>query len=209
MDKTRYYIIAGTGNASANVIETGLNDVALTASEFVVLWTGKPTDGQARVLDWLLEHSSSFTVFCSDAKVHHAVESAANRVLQVDNLIEDSLDIYPTASVLVLWDEVSTEPGQPTKFVEDLVLSANEKGMETLDLCNGLVPLVVGEVDTNKPAEAPRKPQDALKMDTLPPTQDFTSNASNDLYTLSYVKDGQLKSFSGAKKAILKFLDSE
>ena len=124
-------------------------------------------------------------------------------------MIEDSLDIYPTASVLVLWDEVSTEPGQPTKFVEDLVLSANSKGMETLDLCNGLVPLVVGEVDVDKPAEAPRKPQDALKKDTPSPTQDLLLNASNDLYTLSYVKDGQLKSFSGSKKAVLKFLDSE
>ena len=209
MDKTRYYIIAGTGNSNTNVIETGLSDVNLTASEFVVLWTGKPTDGQARVLDWLLEHSSSFTVFCSDAKVHHAVEGAANRVVQVNDLIEDSLDIYPTASVLVLWDEVSTEPGQPTKFVEDLVLSANSKGMETLDLCNGLVPLVVGEVDIDKPLEAPRKPQDALKKDIPSPTQDLLLNASNDLYTLSYVKDGQLKSFSGSKKAVLKFLDSE
>ena len=49
MQKSRYYLVAGTGNASANVIETGLSDVALTTKEFIILWTGKPTDGQSRV----------------------------------------------------------------------------------------------------------------------------------------------------------------
>lgn len=208
MQKSRYYLIAGTGNASANVIETGLNDVTLTTKEFVVLWTGKPTDGQSRVYDWLIEHSASFTVVHADAKVHHLVEGAANRVLKVDNLIDDSLDSYPEATVLVLWDEVATL-GQPTQFVEDIVITANQKGMETLDLCNGLVPLTVGEPVEDKPSEASRKPQDASKKSTLPPTQDLVSKASNDDYALSYVKDGKLAFFIGPKASVLKFLSSE
>jgi hypothetical protein len=208
MQKSRYYLIAGTGNASANVIETGLNDVVLTTKEFVVLWTGKPTDGQSRVYDWLIEHSASFTVVHADAKVHHLVEGAANRVLKVDNLIDDSLDSYPEATVLVLWDEVATL-GQPTQFVEDIVITANQKGMETLDLCNGLVPLTVGEPVEDKPSEASRKPQDASKKSTLPPTQDSVSKASNDDYALSYVKDGKLAFFIGPKASVLKFLSSE
>jgi len=206
MQKSRYYLIAGTGNASANVIETGLSDVALTTKEFVVLWTGKPTDGQGRVYDWLIEHSASFTVVHSDTKVHHLVEGAANRVVKVDNLIEDSLDSYPEATVLVLWDEIATL-GQPTQFVEDIVLTANEKNMETLDLCNGLVPLTVGEPLPNKPAEAPRRPQDASKKDALPPTQGLVSQPSNALYTLTYVKDGNLASVSGHKDKIIGFLN--
>lgn len=208
MQKSRYYLIAGTGNASANVIETGLNDVALTTKEFVVLWTGKPTDGQGRVYDWLIEHSASFTVVHSDTKVHHLVEGAANRVVKVDNLIEDSLDSYPEATVLVLWDEIATL-GQPTQFVEDIVLTANEKNMETLDLCNGLVPLTVGEPFPDKPAEASRRPQDASKKDTLPPTQDLVSNLSNELYTLVYTIDGQHKTISGSKGKILEFLNPQ
>ena len=206
MQKSRYYLVAGTGNASANVIETGLSDVALTTKEFIILWTGKPTDGQSRVYDWLIEHSASFTVVHSDNKVHHLVEGAANRVVKVDNLVEDSLDSYPDATVLVLWDEITTL-GQPTQFVEDIVLMANQKGMETLDLCNGLVPLTVGEPVEDKPVEASRKPQDALEKDTLPPTQDLAFKAPNALYTLSYVKDGNLASISGYKDKILEFLN--
>lgn len=206
MQKSRYYLIAGTGNASANVIETGLSDVALTTKEFVVLWTGKPTDGQGRVYDWLIEHSASFTVVHSDNKVHHLVEGAANRVLKVDNLVEDSLDSYPEATVLVLWDEVATFD-QPTQFVEEVVLMANSKGMETLDLCNGLVPLTVGEPVEDKPAEASGRPQDASKKDALPPTQDLVSKPSNALYTLTYVKDGNLASVSGHKDKIIGFLN--
>jgi hypothetical protein len=208
MQKSRYYLIAGTGNASANVIETGLSDVALTTKEFVVLWTGKPTDGQSRVYDWLIEHSASFTVVHSDNKVHHLVEGAANRVVKVDNLIEDSLDSYPDATVLVLWDEVATFD-QPTQFVEEIVLTANAKNMETLDLCNGLVPLTVGEPVEDKPVEASRKPQDASKKDTLPPTQDLVSNLSNELYTLVYTIDGQHKTVSGSKSKILEFLNPQ
>ena len=208
MQKSRYYLIAGTGNANANVIETGLSDVALTTKEFVVLWTGKPTDGQGRVYDWLIEHSASFTVIYSDTKVHHLVEGAANRVLRVDNLVEDSLDIYPNATVLVLWDE-SAIPGHPTVFVEDVVIMANSKVMETLDLCNGLVPLTVVEPVEDKPSEASRKPQDASKKDTLPPTQDLGSKFSNELYTLTYVKDGQLAWINGSKKVILEFLNPQ
>ncbi len=208
MQKSRYYLIAGTGNANANVIETGLSDVALTTKEFVVLWTGKPTDGQSRVYDWLIEHSASFTVVYSDAKVHHLVEGAANRVVKVNNLVEDSLDSYPDATVLVLWDEVATS-SQPTQFVEEIVLMANSKGMETLDLCNGLVPLTVGEPEEDKPVEASRKPQDASKKDTLPPTQDLVSKPSNELYTLTYVKDGQLEWINGSKEVILGFLNPQ
>ena len=208
MQKSRYYIIAGTGNSNANVIETGLSDVSLTAKEFVVLWTGKPTDGQSRVYDWLIEHSASFTVVHSDTKVHHLVEGSANRVVKVDNLVEDSLDSYPDATVLVLWDEVATFD-QPTQFVEEIVLTANTKGMETLDLCNGLVPLTVGEPVEDKPVEASRKPQDASKKDTLPPTQDSISKPSNELYTLTYVHNGQLATISGSKKKILEFLNPQ
>ena len=118
------------------------------------------------------------------------------------------MDSYPDATVLVLWDEVATFD-QPTQFVEEIVLTANAKEMETLDLCNGLVPLTVGQPVEDKPVEASRKPQDASKKDTLPPTQDSVSKPSNELYMLTYVKDGQLMSVNGSKKEILEFLNPQ
>jgi len=205
MQKSRYYLIAGTGNASANVIETGLNDVALTTKEFIILWTGKPTDGQSRVYDWLIEHSASFTVVHSDTKVHHLVEGAANRVVEVKNLVEDSLDSYPEATVLVLWDEIATL-NQPTQFVEDIVLTANQKGMETLDLCNGLVPLTVGEPIEDTPSEASRKPQDASKTSTLPPTREPNIDLFKSTWVLTEINGEQAKTVFGDKTTILEYL---
>lgn len=198
---SRYYVIGGTGNASANVIETGLSDVLLTAKEFVYLWTGKPTDGQARVLDWLIEHEANFTIVTSDSKIHPRVESAANRVLKVESLIQTTFDSYPSFTLLVLWDE-EIETKEPTHFVYELITQANALGMESLDLCNGLVPLLVD----NGPLEASRKPQDASKVDTLPPTQEPKIDLFKSIWVLTEINGEQAKTVFGDKTTILEYL---
>ena len=66
------YVIGGMGNAPANVIEVGLGDVK-EGAVFHYMWTGKPTAGQARVLDWLVDYSADFIVYFDSGKVHPAV----------------------------------------------------------------------------------------------------------------------------------------
>lgn len=193
-----YYVIGGTGNASANVIETGLSDVHSLSTEFVYLWTGRPTDGQARVLDWLLEHEASFTVVTVDGKVHPKIEAAAKRILTVESLVTSTFDSYHTFTLLVLWDE-EIETKEPTHFVYDLITQANALGMESLDLCNGLVPLLVD----NNPLEATRKPQDAPKKDTLPPTQEPKIDLFKSIWVLTEIKGEQASAVYFTDKATL------
>lgn len=202
----RYYIIGGTGNANASVIETGLSDISAIADEFVYLWTGKPTDGQARVLDWLISHEIEFSIMHEDGKVHPKVEAAAQRVVKVDNLVQDACDGYGHFSVLVLWDEeVST--GEPTAFVYELITYANSLGMESLDLCNGLVPLIVSNQEPNDPPEASRKPQEASKVASPSPTQDTDSNLFRSFWVLTKVTGGEANSIVGDKETVLEFLN--
>ena len=202
----RYYIIGGTGNASANVIETGLSDISAIADEFVYLWTGKPTDGQARVLDWLISHEIEFSIMHEDGKVHPKVEAAAQRVVKVDNLVQDACDGYGHFSVLVLWDEeVST--GEPTALVYELVTYANTLGMESLDLCNGLVPLLVSNQESNDLPEAPRKPQEAPKVASPSPTQDVAPTIFKSFWVLTEVHGEKATTVVGDKETVLEFLN--
>jgi hypothetical protein len=159
------YIIGGTGNASANVIETGLNDTQGTC--FHVIWTGKPTAGQARVLDWLITRNEKFIVY-STGKVHPSVLDASLIVYHMENLVEDAFAQAQTISentlkVLVLFD--TDESGEPTELTKELVFGASDRNLECLELTNGLAPLAVDPGHT--PSEATRKPQDEPKPEVV------------------------------------------
>ena len=173
------YIIGGMGNAAANVIETSLGDVR-TDSRFVYLWTGKPTPGQARALDWLIDYGADFLVYSETPKVPAVVADASVEVVVVENSVEQAIaDFGPEATMLVLFD--TNEEGEPTPMTERLVLKASEVGMKVLELTNGLIPITVeDDEDTKveKPVEAPRKPQDATKAKGGSPTANWPSKPS-------------------------------
>ena len=157
------YLVGGTGNASANVIESGLKDSQ--GVWFHILWTGKPTAGQARVMDWMIDHSAKFTVYSESGKVPPAVGQAADSIIKVDNLVEDTFFQAQSRSgnslkVLVLFDE--DESNEPTDLTQRLVFGANERNLDCLELTNGLAPLTV-----DSSPEAPRKPQDAPKEEVV------------------------------------------
>lgn len=159
------YIIGGTGNAAANVIETGLNDTKGTC--FHVIWTGKPTAGQARVLDWLITRNEKFIVYAT-GKVHPSVVDASLIVYQMENLVEDTFVQAQTISensleVLVLFD--TDENGEPTELTKELVFGANDRGLSCMELTNGLAPLAVDP--GHDTPEAPRKPQEASKPEVV------------------------------------------
>ena len=170
------YIVGGMGNAAANVIESSLGDVR-EDSRFVYLWTGKPTPGQARVLDWLIDYGADFLVYSETPKVPVVVADASVEVVVVENAIEQSItDFGPEATMLVLFDV--NEEGEPTAMTERLVLKASEVGMKVLELTNGLIPITVEEDEESqpeKPAEAPRKPQAASKTSVGSPTANWPS----------------------------------
>ena len=178
------YIIGGTGNAPANVIEAGLGDVK-EGAKFHYMWSGKPTAGQARVLDWLVDYGADFTVYFAAGRVHPTIMQAATNVIAVDDLILDTLKINSGAHILVLFD--TDEQENPTQMTQSIIFEGDRLGMMLQDLTNGLVPIWVteDEVGANEPVEAPRKPQDALKRDLGIPVPLFTEE---DLGLISMVQ---------------------
>lgn len=159
MDST--YIIGGMGNSAANVIESSLGDVK-NGARFIYLWTGKPTAGQARVLDWLIDYSAKYVVYSETPKIPQSVADSAVEVVLVENVIERSIaDFAGSAKMLVLFDV--DEHGNPTAMTERLILKAAEAGMPVLELTNGLIPITVEEEDES-PAPAPKPAPDPSKL---------------------------------------------
>jgi len=184
------YLIGGTGNASANVIESGLSD--LKGSWFHILWTGKPTAGQARVLDWMIDHSAKFTVYTESGKVPPAVGQASDSIVKVDSLVEDAFFQAQTRSenslaVLVLYDEDETK--EATDLTQSLVFGAHDRNLSCLELTNGLAPLTVDSTP-----EAPRKPQDAPKQEVVSTTRmDKTLSVVEPVMQITVYSDGSIK----------------
>lgn len=186
------YIIGGTGNAAANVIETGLNDTKGTC--FHVIWTGKPTAGQARVLDWLITRNEKFIVYAT-GKVHPSVVDASLIVYQMENLVEDTFVQAQTISensleVLILFD--TDENGEPTELTKELVFGANDRGLSCMELTNGLAPLAVDP--GHDTPEAPRKPQEAPKSEVVSTTRmEKTLSVVEPVMQITVYSDGSIK----------------
>ena len=214
MEQERVCLITGKGTSGETVIQAGLNDLR-DNSHIVYLWDGKPSDGQAHVLDWLVTFKEDqFTVIHDGTtKVHPTIEKAAGEVLKVDHLMVDSFDLYPKYTTLVLWDDVD---GVPTALTTEICMASLSRGMQTVDLCNGLVPLYLDQPETGLAPEASGKPQDATKTPTpretapqaKPPLKTLP-NASGTVFVLAYVNDhGVLESFTGSRDQIVKFVNA-
>ena len=169
------YIIGGMGNAAANVIESSLGDVRDNA-RFIYLWTGKPTPGQARVLDWLIDYSAKYVVYSETPKIPAAVADSAVEVVLVDNVVERSIaDFAGSAKMLVLFD--TDERGEPTALTERLIMKSASASMPILELTNGLIPITVEEDGDPAPSvppaksapDTPKQAQDAPKSKAATP----------------------------------------
>lgn len=212
MERTRVCLIVGKGVAEESVIQAGLYDLK-EDSHLVYVWDGKPSDGQAHVLDWLITFKKGqFTVIHDGtSKIHSAIENSAGEIVKADHLMVDAFDLYPKYTTLVLWDEVD---GAPTPLTSEICMASFHRGMSTVDLCNGLVPLYLEEPAKDLAPEASGKPQEASK----PPTPRETApqpetplktlpNASGGVFVLTYVNEqGMLDSFTGSGDQIIKLV---
>ena len=187
------YIIGGTGNTQANVIESGLSD--LKDNWFHIMWTGKPTAGQARVLDWMIDHSAKFTIYSESGKVPPAVGQAADAVIKVDDIVEDTffsalVHSENSLEVLVLYAE--DESKEATDLTQRLVFGAHDRKLKCLELTNGLAPLTVDSGHATP--EAPRKPQDAPKVDVVStPRMEKVLSTREPVMQITVYSDGSIK----------------
>lgn len=142
------YGVLGTGFSSKKVIQAALDDIG-TKPRFYVPWYGKVTEGLETVYDWLLDNEAEFSlVHPEGSKIPKALTKAAVDVIQakqVDTYIMETLqyaDIKGLATIL--WDDGNSTMSQT------LAEACIDRGLPTLELTNGLVPIIM---DSNESAE--------------------------------------------------------
>jgi hypothetical protein len=144
--------VIGSGNASRKVIEAGLKDLGNSES-FIVPWYGKVTPGLETVYDWLLDNEVKFTIVSTDSgkAVPKALAEKAVAVEKTDDvnykILRDLKSRDITGISLILWDAENEEESMRLSYMSiDMKLS-------TLELTNGLLPIVFDDVEREQPKE--------------------------------------------------------
>lgn len=135
----KLYGILGTGTAPKKVIHTALDDLPQKAT-YVVPWYGKPTEGLEHVYDWMLDNEVSFNLVATkQSKIPTALTKQAEDVQNVDDVDAYIIDTLRYSDVvgdaLLLWDD------DAEKRAEQCI----DAGLKTLELSNGLVPIIFDE----------------------------------------------------------------
>ena len=163
------YVIAGKGDVSQEVLTAGLNDLP-GISMFYVTWIGsqntRPSEWLRKVYDYLVDGELNFILLAKDkAAVHPAIAEAADEVVESGSSSPELRFevIPPDATALILWSDEDSEHS------EGLVCEYFDRGHTLLDLTNGMVPIMVTDVDTTPPA---READSPTQKDEIPPITD-------------------------------------
>lgn len=140
---SKQHTVIGSGTAPAKVLAEGLNDVLDDGDSVGLIWTGKPTEGQEAVFDYVLDNEVPFTLYYEDGQNPPKVfRNSEHGVVQksrdpIGKALEDT-----DGSVLMLWDE--DENPDLIGYVWDTV---HPEGINILELTNGLTPITLEEED--------------------------------------------------------------
>lgn len=147
------YVIIGTGNSSANVIEDSLADLP-TPRTFHVFAEKTNKEGICRVYDWLLDNKETFIAYYEqDAPA--VILNAASSVVQTNQPHQDMEQVAIAGKMPVLYLYDDADDLNNTNYVFWLI----DNGVRVLDLTQGLTPFIIVD-DT--PAKNDTK-------DSLPP----------------------------------------
>lgn len=158
------YGVIGSGSASRKVIEASLNDIGLEPM-FIVPWYGKVTEGLEAVYDWVIDNDAVFCIVAQDGSksVPKALASKATSVTSVEDVDTHIINTLKNREVeglaLVLWDQ--DKEGYSVKIASQAI----DLRLPTLELTNGLVPIVLDE-DMEETKE--EKEEEEEKLDDLP-----------------------------------------
>lgn len=138
------YGVVGAGAAPRKVIEAGLNDIGV-ASVFIIPWYGKVTEGLEIVYDWVLDNEAIFSIVAKDEvkAPPKALASKATSVMVVEDvdahIVRTLKDREVQGMVLVLWDQ------DKEKYSIEVASMAIDFKLPTLELTNGLVPIILND----------------------------------------------------------------
>ncbi|CAB4154251.1 hypothetical protein UFOVP629_20 [uncultured Caudovirales phage] len=140
------YGVVGAGVAPRKVIEAGLNDIGIS-SLFIIPWYGKVTEGLEIVYDWVLDNNAVFSIVAKDEVKGppKALASKATSVMLVQDvdahIVRTLKDREVQGMVLVLWDQ------NKEKYSVEIASMAIDLKLPTLELTNGLVPIILNDSD--------------------------------------------------------------
>lgn len=140
------YGVVGAGVAPRKVIEAGLNDIGIS-SLFIIPWYGKVTEGLEIVYDWVLDNNAVFSIVAKDEVKGppKALASKATSVMIVQDvdahIVRTLKDREVQGMVLVLWDQ------NKEKYSVEIASMAIDLKLPTLELTNGLVPIILNDSD--------------------------------------------------------------
>lgn len=138
------YGVLGTGSAPAKAIVACLSDIG-TDQPFFIPWYGNVTPGLEAVYDWALDNNVEFTLVqdTSIKKAPAVLRTMATHLIDTDAVDQRIIKHLKNSDghALILWDEEDEEQSV------HLAGSAIDAGLPTLELTNGLVPIVFNEQD--------------------------------------------------------------
>lgn len=155
---SKQHAVVGVGTAPAKVIAEGLNDVLDEGDSVLLLWTGKPTEGQEAVYDYILDNEIPFVMFYEDGDNPPKVFREND-----EGVVQKSRDALAKAlsetdgSILVL-DEDD----------DDFLIQVHDMkdpGTVMLSLTNGLAPIVIEDEDPEVAEAASRYEDDEDEED--------------------------------------------
>ena len=145
------YGILGTSDVPREVIVASLTDSG--KGRYVIPWYGtkKISPALEYVYDWLLDNEMEYVVIeATDGRpLPNAIKKSAASVEQTDEVdmeIMSLLEATKDSAALIMWDESNP---QRSLFLASTALGM---GIKSLELTNGLVPIIVEDSDLIIPA---------------------------------------------------------
>lgn len=146
------YGVIGSGSASPKVIQASLDDIGLEPM-FIIPWYGKVTDGLEAVYDWVVNNEAAFSIVAKDGvrAVSKILAEKATSVTVVNDVDQHIINTLKNREVeglaLVLWDQ------EKENYSVSIASKAIDLRLPTLELTNGLVPIILDDESTEESAE--------------------------------------------------------
>ena len=156
------YGILGTGTTSKKAIWASLNDLG-TQVEYIIPWYGKPSEGLEHVYDWMIDNDATFTVISCERTPKVLRDAALDFTNDVEGVNDEIINTLKKREVpglaLILWDD------QNEQYSHAVTAACIEAKLPTLELTNGLVPLIFDEVPVQEEEEEQRPHLTVVKDD--------------------------------------------
>jgi len=141
------YGILGNCDGNPKVIRTSLDDIGTNVHYILPHYKGQVHEALEAVYDWVLENDAEFTII-SNARVPKVLrEAAMDFINEAESVNDEVIQRLSTSEVkglaCILWDKDHED------FSKKVAQACIQNGLPTLELTNGMVPIILSDVDSD------------------------------------------------------------